>query len=243
MSQNFYAVLGVPETATPEDIKQAARKLSKEWHPDQLGENATAAQRQVSEERFKEISEANATLSNPDKRMKYDRERSAGSANGSGPAQSSGSSPPPQSEWTEQQREAYERFKRPPPRPEPEPSEFEGETFEPEPESPPEPFTPPEPTPGPRKPIKIGRLAFLLTMGLLLGLIIEKNVHPAVMTFQVTAVVFSAMAWSYTRSLATSWGIALLTIMLLILSPKLLAAVSAGTAVLGIAWFVKWWQE
>ena len=65
--KDYYAVLGVPRTASQKDIKKAFRKLAREHHPDTKGGDAAA------EIRFKEINEANAVLSDPDKRALYDR--------------------------------------------------------------------------------------------------------------------------------------------------------------------------
>jgi DnaJ-class molecular chaperone len=64
--KNLYAVLGVSENATPDDIKKAYRKLSLQYHPDKNPGNTEA------EERFKEITAANAILSDPEKRKRYD---------------------------------------------------------------------------------------------------------------------------------------------------------------------------
>ena len=67
--KDYYSILGVPKNATAEDIKKAYRKLAKQWHPDKhSGENKEEA-----EARFKEISEAHAVLSDPEKRKQYDR--------------------------------------------------------------------------------------------------------------------------------------------------------------------------
>ena len=58
---------GVPRTASQADIKKAFRKLAREHHPDKKpGDKAAEA-------RFKAVNEANAVLSDPDKRKKYDR--------------------------------------------------------------------------------------------------------------------------------------------------------------------------
>ncbi len=65
--QDYYAVLGVPRTATQSEIKKAFRKLARQHHPD-AKPGDTAAER-----RFKEINEANAVLSDPEKRSLYDR--------------------------------------------------------------------------------------------------------------------------------------------------------------------------
>jgi curved DNA-binding protein len=64
--KDYYAVLGVPKTASQAEIKKAFRKLARQHHPDaKPGDN-------VSEQRFKEINEANEVLSDPGKRKKYD---------------------------------------------------------------------------------------------------------------------------------------------------------------------------
>ena len=65
--KDYYAVLGVPRTASQKEIKKAFRKLAHEHHPDTKGCDAAA------EVRFKEVNEANAVLSDPDKRALYDR--------------------------------------------------------------------------------------------------------------------------------------------------------------------------
>jgi molecular chaperone DnaJ len=69
MEKDFYKVLGVAETATPEEIKKAYRKLAQTHHPDANPGDSEA------EERFKEISEAYATLSNAEQRKEYDQVR------------------------------------------------------------------------------------------------------------------------------------------------------------------------
>ena len=65
--QDYYAVLGVPRTASQADIKKAFRKAARAHHPDQNKGDAEA------ERRFKAVNEANAVLSDPDKRSLYDR--------------------------------------------------------------------------------------------------------------------------------------------------------------------------
>ena len=65
--KNYYDVLGVPKNAAQKDIKSAYRKLAKKWHPDSNPTNKKAA-----EDKFKEISEANEVLGDPEKRRKYD---------------------------------------------------------------------------------------------------------------------------------------------------------------------------
>lgn len=65
--KDYYAVLGTPRTASQSEIKKAFRKLARQHHPDAKPGDTTA------ERRFKEINEANAVLSDPDKRVLYDR--------------------------------------------------------------------------------------------------------------------------------------------------------------------------
>jgi molecular chaperone DnaJ len=75
-SQDFYQVLGVPESATPPEIKKAYRRLAKQYHPDANPNNPEAA------ERFKAISEAHSVLSDADKRKQYDQMRKLGAFDG-----------------------------------------------------------------------------------------------------------------------------------------------------------------
>jgi curved DNA-binding protein len=63
--KDYYAILGVPRNATPEEIKEAYRRLAKEYHPDK---NPSPE----AEERFKLINEAYQVLSDPAKRAEYD---------------------------------------------------------------------------------------------------------------------------------------------------------------------------
>ena len=66
--RDYYEVLGVPRTASADDIKRAYRQLARKHHPDLQ----PAAERARAAERFKEINEAYEVLSDPDKRAKYD---------------------------------------------------------------------------------------------------------------------------------------------------------------------------
>src|ERR687892_2268439 len=86
-TKDFYAVLGVPSTATQDEIKKAYRKLAKKYHPDANASDAKAA------ERFKEISEANNVLGDPAKRKQYDEMRRLGAFGGFGGGARSGPRP------------------------------------------------------------------------------------------------------------------------------------------------------
>jgi molecular chaperone DnaJ len=78
MAQNkdFYAVLGVPSSASQDEIKKAYRKLAAKHHPDKNPNDPKAA------ERFKGISEAYQVLGDADNRKKYDDMRRYGAFNG-----------------------------------------------------------------------------------------------------------------------------------------------------------------
>jgi molecular chaperone DnaJ len=65
--RDYYEVLGVERSADEQALKTAYRKLAHQFHPDKNQGNKAA------EEKFKEISEAYAVLSDPDKRARYDR--------------------------------------------------------------------------------------------------------------------------------------------------------------------------
>ena len=67
--KDYYAALGVPKDASAADIKKAYRKLARDLHPDKNTGDKQA------EERFKEVSEAYAVLSDPAKRAEYDEQR------------------------------------------------------------------------------------------------------------------------------------------------------------------------
>ena len=63
---HYYELLGVPPDATTAQIKSAYRKLAKKFHPD-VNDSPDAA------DRFREITEACDTLTDPDRRRRYDR--------------------------------------------------------------------------------------------------------------------------------------------------------------------------
>ena len=69
---DYYEVLGVSRDATQEEIKRAYRRLARRYHPDANPDDPQA------EEKFKQITEAYAVLSDPEKRARYDRFGHAG---------------------------------------------------------------------------------------------------------------------------------------------------------------------
>lgn len=80
-AKDYYATLGLPPSATSEEIRKAYRRLALEWHPDRRPGDPGAA------ERFREISEAYAVLINPSRRHAYDQARKAGTAGTFSPGQ------------------------------------------------------------------------------------------------------------------------------------------------------------
>jgi curved DNA-binding protein len=86
--RDYYETLGVPKTATGDEIRTAFRKLARKHHPD------VAKDKKAAEEKFKEINEAYEVLSDAEKRKKYDQL-------GAGWNQPGGFQPPPG--WEAQQ--------------------------------------------------------------------------------------------------------------------------------------------
>lgn len=70
--RDYYEVLGLQKGATEDEIKKAFRKMAMKYHPDRNPDDKEA------EEKFKEVNEAYAVLSDPDKKSKYDRFGHAG---------------------------------------------------------------------------------------------------------------------------------------------------------------------
>ena len=67
--RDYYEVLGLSKTATSDEIKKAYRNLALKYHPDRV----SADKKKEAEEKFKEISEAYAVLSDAQKRALYDQ--------------------------------------------------------------------------------------------------------------------------------------------------------------------------
>src|SRR2546426_9013015 len=87
-NKDYYTVLGVPASATQDDIKKKYRKLAAKHHPDKNPNDPKAA------ETFKEISEAYQVLGDADKRKQYDQMRRLGAFGGfGGPGQRRGGPP------------------------------------------------------------------------------------------------------------------------------------------------------
>jgi len=70
--KDYYKILGVDKNIDPKELKKVYRKLAQKYHPDKNQNNHESA------EKFKEISEAYSTLSDSDKRAKYDMMRMGG---------------------------------------------------------------------------------------------------------------------------------------------------------------------
>ena len=88
MEKDFYAILGVPKDVDAKTLKKTYRKLARDWHPDSKPGDKAA------EQRFKDIGEAYAVLSDPEQRKQYDAIRAMGGGArfqaGGGPGGASG---------------------------------------------------------------------------------------------------------------------------------------------------------
>ncbi len=76
--KSYYDILGVPKTATADELKSAYRRLAKQYHPDMYA-GKSDAEKKNAEEKFKEINHAYDVLSDPQKKAAYDQ---YGSENG-----------------------------------------------------------------------------------------------------------------------------------------------------------------
>uniref|UniRef100_A0A663EN08 DnaJ heat shock protein family (Hsp40) member B8 n=1 Tax=Aquila chrysaetos chrysaetos TaxID=223781 RepID=A0A663EN08_AQUCH len=65
---DYYKVLGLQKSASQDDVKKSYRKLALKWHPDKNPSNKVEAEKQ-----FKAVAEAYEVLSDPQKRLLYDR--------------------------------------------------------------------------------------------------------------------------------------------------------------------------
>src|SRR5437868_6278462 len=83
-TKDYYTVLGVPSSASQDEVKKQYRKLAAKHHPDKNQNDAKAA------ERFKEISEAYQVLGDAEKRKQYDEMRRLGAFGGFGGARPGG---------------------------------------------------------------------------------------------------------------------------------------------------------
>ncbi|GAA5164638.1 DnaJ C-terminal domain-containing protein [Ornithinimicrobium tianjinense] len=72
MEKDFYAILGVPKDVDAKTLKKTYRKLARDWHPDSKPGDKAA------EQKFKDIGEAYAVLSDPEQRKQYDAIRAMG---------------------------------------------------------------------------------------------------------------------------------------------------------------------
>lgn len=72
MAKDYYKILGIDRSASQDDIKKAYRRAAVKWHPDKFTSKSESERKQA-EDKFKEITEANEVLSDPDKRSRYDQ--------------------------------------------------------------------------------------------------------------------------------------------------------------------------
>jgi DnaJ-class molecular chaperone len=67
--RDYYQILGLPKSASADDIKKAYRRLARQFHPDLH----SGSKKSEMEKKFKELNAAHEVLSDPDKRKKYDQ--------------------------------------------------------------------------------------------------------------------------------------------------------------------------
>ena len=68
-SRDYYQILGLPKSASADDIKKSYRRLARQFHPDMH----SGAKKSEMEKKFKELNAAHEVLGEPDKRKKYDQ--------------------------------------------------------------------------------------------------------------------------------------------------------------------------
>ena len=79
-NQNYYDILGVSNSASTAEIRNAYRNLAQQYHPDKHDDNPLS---ELAAEKFREIHEAYEVLSNPAKRRQYDEKRGTSSSGNS----------------------------------------------------------------------------------------------------------------------------------------------------------------
>lgn len=75
LEKDYYKILGIPTSATPEQIKDNYRKLAKKHHPDARAAEVDAAERDPNPDKFRDVNEAYQVLSVRETRTTYDMQR------------------------------------------------------------------------------------------------------------------------------------------------------------------------
>lgn len=70
-NRDYYAILGISRSATPEEIKKAYRKLALKYHPDRNGESEQT--KKIAQRKFEDVSDAYSVLSDPKKKQMFDQ--------------------------------------------------------------------------------------------------------------------------------------------------------------------------